>query len=137
MTEQTLTGSCLCGGLKYRVSGEPTRFYHCHCQRCRKASGAAHTSNLFVENGTLEFEGDTSLMRQYKLPEAERFSRYFCATCGGPVPKEIPDFKLIFVPAGTLDDEPNIRPQARIFQDSRASWSCEGEELPLFADYPK
>jgi hypothetical protein len=137
MAEQILTGSCLCGALKYRVSGAPARFYHCHCSRCRKASGAAHTSNLFVEKGTLEWEGDTEKMKFYKLPEAERFSRTFCDTCGGPLPREIPNFGLIMIPAGTLNEEPNLRPQARIFQDSKTSWSCSAEELPLFADYPK
>jgi len=137
MAQQTLTGSCLCGALKYRVSGEPTRFYHCHCSRCRKASGAGHTSNLFLEKGTLEWEGDTRLMRQFKLPEAERFTRSFCDTCGGPLPREIPEFGLVMIPAGTLNDEPNIRPQARIFQDSKTSWSCSAEELPGFPDYPK
>lgn len=137
MPEQTLTGSCFCGALKYRVKGEPTRFFHCHCSRCRKASGTGHSSNLFVEKGSLEWEGDTSLIRNYKLPEAERFTRTFCDTCGGPLPREIPHIGMVFVPAGTLDDEPNIRPQARIFQDSKMSWSCEGDELPLFAEYPK
>jgi len=137
MAEQILTGSCLCGALKYRVSGIPARFYHCHCSRCRRSSGTGHASNLFVEKGTLEWEGDTSLIRSHKLPEAERFARTFCNTCGGPLPRAVPQAGFVFVPAGTLNEEPNIRPQARIFQESRTSWSCAGEELPCFPDYPK
>jgi hypothetical protein len=39
MSEQTLSGSCLCGALHYSLTGEPVRFMHCHCSRCRKASG--------------------------------------------------------------------------------------------------
>lgn len=137
MSEQTLTGSCLCGSLKYRVSGAPKRFYHCHCSRCRKSTGTGHASNLFIEGGTLEWEGDTSLIRKYKLPEAKRFTRTFCDTCGGPLPRAIPETDLVFVPAGTLDDEPGINPQARIFVGSRAAWSCSAEEMSGFDEYPK
>lgn len=28
-----------------------------------------------------------------------------------------------------------IRPQARIFWDSRASWSCGGDDLPVYSEY--
>jgi hypothetical protein len=45
------------------------------------------------------------------------------------------DTKQVFVPAGTLDDEPNIKPQARIFQNSKATWSCSGDQVPCFAEY--
>ena len=85
----------------------------------------------------LEWEGDTNLIRNYKIPEAQRFTRTFCNTCGGAVPRLIPEMGLAFVPAGTLNEEPNIKPQARIFQDSKAGWSCSTEELPLFDTYPQ
>ncbi|MCB1700543.1 MAG: GFA family protein [Halioglobus sp.] len=137
MPQQTLTGSCLCGALKYRVTGEPARFFHCHCSRCRKSSGTGHASNLFVDQASLSWDGDTSMIKSYKVPEAQRFARTFCTRCGGPLPREIPDTKLVFVPAGTLDDEPNIKPQARIFQDSKTSWSCADAELPCFDQYPE
>lgn len=136
MPEQVLTGSCLCGALKFTVTGEPVRFYHCHCSRCRKASGTGHASNLFVQDASIEWQGDTSTIRHFKLPEAERFARSFCTQCGSPLPREIPKLNMAFVPAGTLNEEPNIRPQARIFQDSRTNWSCSPEELPVFAQYP-
>jgi hypothetical protein len=76
------------------------------------------------------------MIRSYKLPEAKRFTRTFCAQCGGPLPRAIPGMDLVFIPAGTLDIEPNITPQAHIFIDSSAAWSCAGDELPRFAEYP-
>jgi hypothetical protein len=92
---------------------------------------------LFPKGGTLEWSGDTDLIRRFKLPEAKRFARTFCNTCGGPLPREMPDFGMVFIPAGTLNEEPNIKPQARIFQDSKTAWSCSEEAIPGFADYPK
>ena len=49
MTQATLTGSCLCGAVKYAATGVATRFLHCHCSRCRKATGTGHASNLFLQ----------------------------------------------------------------------------------------
>lgn len=40
------------------------------------------------------------------------------------------------IPAGSLDDEPALQPQARIFTGSRASWSCSGDALAAHQDYP-
>jgi hypothetical protein len=55
MSQTTLKGSCLCGAVTYEASGEPKRFYHCHCSRCRKATGTGHASNLFLQPGTLRW----------------------------------------------------------------------------------
>ncbi len=43
---------------------------------------------------------------------------------------------MVFIPAGSLDEEPDMEPQARIFTGSRAGWSCERMELPEFSEYP-
>jgi len=136
MTEQTLTGSCLCGAQKFSVTGEPSRFFHCHCSRCRKSSGAGHSSNLFVKAGGIDWTGDDSGRKMYKLPEAARFTRTFCTECGVALPKAIPEMNMVFIPAGLLNEEPNITPQARIFQGSRVAWSCSGDGLTTFEEYP-
>lgn len=136
MSKQKLSGSCLCGALSYSLEGEPVRFFHCHCSRCRKSSGTGHASNVFVSGSGLEWTGDTGMIETYKLPDAERFSRTFCTRCGGPLPREIPDMNLVFIPAGTLDVEPAIGPQAHIFQGSKAEWSCTGDDIPRFDQYP-
>lgn len=136
MSEVTLNGSCLCGAVKYQVSGEPQRFYYCHCQRCRKASGSGHASNLFLTRATLAFEQGEALLKRYKVPEAQRFARQFCSTCGSAVARFVPELDAVLIPAGTLDEPTPIMPQARIFWDSRAEWSCGGDSLPRFAEYP-
>jgi len=136
MTQLTLTGSCLCGALEYRATGEVSRFMHCHCSRCRKSTGTGHATNLFLKDGTLTWTGDTALIKTYKVPQAQRFTRTFCSQCGGPLPAEIASMNLVFIPAGTLDVDPDVKPQARIFYESRTAWSCGGDELPCFGSYP-
>jgi len=136
MSTSTLPGGCLCGAVRYTATGEAQRFYHCHCKRCRKASGTGHASNVFVK-GTLKWDSGEELVKSFKLPEAERFTNTFCSTCGGRVPRFLEEYGVVFIPAGSLDVEPGISPQARIFMGSRADWTCEDSDFPSFSEYPE
>jgi len=135
MTQTTLKGSCLCGAVKYEVTGEPSRFLHCHCSRCRKATGTGHASNLFLQPGTLKWLSGEDQIRAFKVPEAKRFTNSFCATCGSRLPRAR-DPGVVMIPSGSLDDDAPIKPQARIFSESRASWSCAGDGLPTYPESP-
>ena len=136
MTQTTLTGSCLCGAVRYEASGEAKRFMHCHCTRCRKATGTGHASNLFLQPGRLAWLAGEEQVRAYKVPEAQRFTNTFCAVCGGRLPRQAAGTDIVVIPAGSLDGEPPIKPAARIFYGSRAAWSCGGDDLPVFETYP-
>ena len=136
MSKQILKGSCLCGSVRFTTTGEAKSFLHCHCSRCRKASGTGHASNLFI-NGTLEWDSGEELVKSYQPPDAERFTNTFCTNCGSRVPRFIEQAGITFIPAGCLDDEPDLGPQARIFTGSRAAWSCTAKNLPEFHEYPE
>lgn len=134
MTETTLTGRCLCGAVQYEATGAPKRFVHCHCERCRRATGTGHATNLLLSPGRVDWKGTEENVKRFKLPEAERFGTAFCTTCGGQLPRIGKD--LVVIPAGSLETVPDIQPQGRIFWSSRAEWSCSGDELPSYAEYP-
>lgn len=51
------------------------------------------------------------------------------------MPRFDADHGMVFIPAGSLDVEPVMQPQARIFCGSRAAWSCGSGELPEFHEY--
>jgi len=136
VSQATLSGGCLCGMVKYEVSGDANRFYHCHCHRCRKATGTGHATNLILQPGRVTWVEGEALLGRYKVPEAERFFTCFCSNCGSPLPRVVPELELVVVPAGSLDSAPPVAPQARIFWDSRADWSCAAGDLPVFAEYP-
>ena len=97
MDTKTLTGSCLCGSVRYNVQGEPQRAFHCHCSRCRKATGTGHATNLFVA-GTLTWDAGEALVRQFKVPEAQRFTNAFCCKCGGRVPRSATGSGMVMIP---------------------------------------
>ncbi|MEM7084263.1 MAG: GFA family protein [Pseudomonadota bacterium] len=131
------SGSCLCGTVAYTIIGKADRFYHCHCRRCRKVTGAAHASNLLLPDvESAQFTRGADHVTFYKLPDAIRFSTCFCQTCGSKLPRILPALNLVVIPAGSLDHEPVESPQAHIFNDSRASWDCGAGDLPNFEAYP-
>jgi hypothetical protein len=61
----------------------------------------------------------------------------FCGNCGSPLPRWAPDLSIAVIPAGTLDSHPELKPSGRIFFDSKAAWSCDAVDLPVWAEYPQ
>jgi hypothetical protein len=137
MSENKYTGSCICGSVKYEISGEFRFFYHCHCKRCRKATGTGHASNIILNPDSVEWTAGEELLNSYEVPDAERFRTMFCKNCGSPLPRTAPDLSLAVIPAGSLDSSPDIKPDARIFIGSKAEWSCDASELPVWDEYPQ
>jgi hypothetical protein len=39
-TIEQLEGGCLCGAVRLIATGQPKRIYWCHCQSCRRHTGA-------------------------------------------------------------------------------------------------
>ncbi len=132
-----LNGSCLCGAVKFRIRPPFSKFVHCHCARCRKATGTAHASNIYLAPEQLTWLTGQSAIGRFNLPSAASFARWFCSHCGSPVPRLTRSGSTIVVPAGSLDDHPTERPRARIFCDSEAPWACGGDDLPRHSEYPE
>jgi hypothetical protein len=129
-------GSCLCGAVGYVVEGEPLRAWNCHCGRCRRARSAAYAANLFIASDGVRFTRGEELLSSYKVPDAERFTHVFCRQCGASMPRADRHLPLAFVPMGSLDDDPGMRPQGHIFTESKAPWYTIADDLPQHAQYP-
>ena len=70
MPDLNLTGSCLCGAIRYEISGELKRFYHCHCQRCRKATGTGHATNILLKPDSVHWSSGEDLLKSFRPPDA-------------------------------------------------------------------
>lgn len=137
MASEKYSGSCICGSVKYEISGEFRAFYHCHCGRCRKSTGTGHASNIILNPDAAEWTEGEEMIGSYKVPDAERYRTVFCKSCGGPLPRVAPNLSIAVIPAGTLDSNPEIDPSGHIFWGSKADWSSEDGELPKWAEYPQ
>ena len=135
--QTTMTGGCVCGAVTWEIDGEPAKFLHCHCSRCRRTTGTGHASNLIVPiTSEIRWTGSEDDRRSYKLPDAERFTTHFCSRCGSVVPAREPDRELFAVPAGSLDSEAGVREKLHIFTGSKAPWFEIRDGLPQLEESP-
>lgn len=71
-----LSGSCLCGEVRFAVAGDPQGASMCHCSQCRKQSGGIWSS-AHVPQGDLTISGPVTWFSA--SPAAQRG---FCPRCG-------------------------------------------------------
>jgi hypothetical protein len=129
-------GSCLCKTVQYEVELPFERFLYCHCTRCRKATGSPHAANGFVKPEVFRWTQGASAVKRYDLPEAKRFGLQFCTNCGSKVPHHTRDRNWMVIPAGSLDEDPQSRPEAVVFWGSRAPWFTECSEMTKHESTP-
>ena len=127
-------GSCLCGGVRYEIDGEIGPMAHCYCSMCRKQHGASFVTFVGVKTSDFRWVKGEDLVARYR--SSPGLERGFCRTCGSNLP--VPDAagEMFFLPAGTLDDDPGVRPAAHIFVASKAPWVVIEDDCPQFDEYP-
>jgi hypothetical protein len=126
-----INGSCLCGTVTFEVAEKPINFLYCHCRSCRKSSGSVHAANLAFPEGSLRWtRGEDSIGTFVDTVENPGFPRWFCRTCGSPVPKLSRNRKFWVVPSGLLDADPGMTPRANIFWSEHAPWYVPGDQIP-------
>ena len=129
----SMTGSCLCGQVRYAIEDFAPHAAHCHCAMCRKFHGAAYATYGAVTRDHFTWLAGQDLVHYYRAPNAT--VRGFCSVCGSSLSFHTGDeaeparFHVAF---GTLDDAPSRLPDAHIHIASKASWSCIGDALPRF-----
>ena len=67
---------------------------------------------------------------------SEKGQRSFCRTCGSVTPALMKNMDLVICPAGNLQGDPGIRPEAHWFVTSKASWYSIADGLPEHEEYP-
>ena len=109
---QVRTGSCICRGVTFRVTGDPLRVGICHCTDCRKASGS--TFSAFAVWPREAFEQMTGFTGTYA-------GRSFCSTCGGRVASIRDDEVEVMI--GAFDEVPtDLTPEYELWTGRRESW---------------
>lgn len=80
----TREGRCLCGAVRYRVTGEPIWVGHCHCESCRRSCSAGFATFAgFPRQRFAILSGEPGIYRS--SPGVER---RFCRACGSPLTYE-------------------------------------------------
>ena len=131
-----LRGSCLCGGIKYQISGRLAGAMNCHCLMCRKAQGSAFRSRASVKSAEFELVRGEELITFYESSPGNY--RGFCRVCGSPILSKFDaDPKYFGLPLGALDDDPGIEPKLHVHVASKAPWFTITDDLPQLPGAPE
>ena len=136
MPSAEVRGRCLCHRVSYAIRGHLGIFQYCHCSRCRKVTGSAFAANLLVAPDDFRWLGGEEFVGRYALPEAKHFATAFCRHCGSALPWLAQSGKAVVVPAGSLEEDPAIRPLQNVFWSARAAWYVAPNTLPAYEELP-
>ena len=111
------TGGCLCGAVRYEVTGPLRDVVICHCSRCLRTHGHAAAYSA-CERARLAIVRDEAL-RWYAADERERG---FCARCGASLFWRAAGRATVSIAAGTLDPPTGLRTVAHIYTREHADY---------------
>jgi hypothetical protein len=97
-------GSCLCGGIKYEISGNIESVGKCDCVECRKMTGSEFSANALIREDTFQWLEGKGNIAIYQI--SEEVSRTFCKICGSNlqyIANKHPE--IIGIALGTVDDD--------------------------------
>lgn len=115
----TFEGGCLCGAVRFAATGQPKSVFWCHCQSCRRHSGAP--VSVFVG-----FERDAYTVTKgeiTKFNSSPHTRRGFCRACGSTLTCEtasLPNETHFHV--GAFDDATRLPPTKHVFRNEQLPW---------------
>lgn len=127
------TGGCHCGAIRYSVAGERKYGGVCHCETCRRTTGALTTAwNAFSTEG-FEVEGEPK-----SYSSSDGVIRQFCGQCGTSLfyYNEALMPGVVDILATTLDDPAELVPQVHVNMADALPWEAGLDELPKFERFP-
>ena len=131
MSEKTWSGRCDCGALSYEVQGDLGDVNLCHCHQCRRLHGSpAAFTRTERTNLTLLEERSLKWYRSSATGE-----RGFCGECGSSLFARFEGDPLIYISAGSLDDDSGLRTIGHIFVAHRGRSYEITDSLPQADEY--
>jgi hypothetical protein len=130
----TLTGGCHCGAVRYELSGPPNDVALCHCNDCRRNSGAPVMAWAgYAQDKLTITKGEPKTFRMSDVSY-----RSFCANCGTGLFYSNSDMLpgAVEVQSATLDDPEAAVPTLQIQVAERLGWMKTVHEIPEIERFP-
>ncbi len=119
-------GSCVCGAVRFEVTGPLPAPDACHCSICRKWSGHFWASTD-VPRAALTIYGSD---RVTWFPSSERVRRGFCSTCGASLFFDAIHKDCIGIAMGAFERPTDTRLGIHIFVADKGDYYDIGDGLP-------
>jgi len=128
-------GGCVCGAIRYRVSGEPALSQVCHCTFCQRRTGSAFAIVVAFKEEQVEVIGTTLVQYEHRSDESDRWLRsHFCSRCGTTVLVTLernPGVRV--VSGGTFDDPGWFKINRHIWTRSAHDWIVFPPDVEKYA----
>jgi len=131
--DNTWSGGCMCGKVRFPAKGPALWVGMCHCSSCRRATGGAlvaavgfpRTAVTFIGKGPSTYASSPGVLRA------------FCSKCGTSIAYQSSSWpKDTHLMSGAFDDPSVLEPEFHIFAEERLPWLRLSEELPRFKTTP-
>jgi hypothetical protein len=128
MGEHAHAGGCLCGAVRYRISGPLRDILVCHCGQCRRWHGhlGAYTS---AAQADITVEDSGALRWFASSPQARRG---FCDVCGSSLFFEPAGESRLAIAAGSLDQPSGLRVLGHEYVADKADYVTLSDDLPTW-----
>jgi hypothetical protein len=133
---QTLTGGCLCGAVRYKVSADLIFSGKCYCEDCRKTSGSGHGSVYAVPEPSVTVTGK---LTEYQKSggSGQPITRRFCPVCGSKISATAAVMPgVVMITASSLDDPEQFKSQMSVYASRAPSWDRPPADTPSFPEMP-
>ncbi|KIV99344.1 uncharacterized protein PV09_09002 [Verruconis gallopava] len=128
---KTMTGGCLCGAIRYTVTGEPMFSCICYCNDCQKVTGSAFVAILGFTAANFKIADVDRAVEHVGLNHAKSYkgtdkTQSFCKQCGSVVfGGEYGKLPWHTVYRGTLDEQfrDEHPPTVAMFVRDRPEWA--------------
>ena len=127
-----MKGSCLCGECVFELKGRISAVGKCHCSKCRKVSGTGSNAVHWARPDNVVWISGRENIKTYSKPDG--WGPAFCSNCGSPLPHMNTDKTMWFVPAGLLDEDPEVGVRDHIWLSSKPTWDVIGDDAPQFQE---
>lgn len=128
-----LTGGCQCGAVRYRISGEVLSHVVCHCESCRRTTGALMVPWFTVLHSAMTVTQGRLAVRN----SSPGVKRGRCLACGTALTYESSDEeplleRTIDITTCSLDEPGALQPDAHIWTADEVSWARGVGHLPRY-----
>ena len=129
---QIYEGGCLCGAIRYLAKGAPIGACHCHCDKCRRHSGAVFASAVGFPADDISWTNGQPALYQ----SSENVGRSFCGRCGSSLAHHWLDIGTVWPFIGTLDHPESVTPEFHMFTEEQIPWVSLDDGLPCHLRFP-
>ncbi len=128
MSKTSHSGACRCGAVRFSSSRPPNFSVYCHCDDCRRATGAPVVAFVGFMTDDVTWLADGG--KSFSNGTAKRL---FCRQCGAPVgyhDDRVPD--RIFFYTASMEHPEDYPPEAHSYAGEQLPWLHLADDLPRY-----